>query len=320
MDRLEAMTLLVAVVEAGSLSAAGRKLGIPLPSVSRKIADLEAHLGARLLVRTTRKLTPTDAGAAYVEACRRLLGEVEETERAVRGEYTEPRGELTMTAPLVFGRLHVLPVVSAFLSRFPDITVRLVLTDRALDLVEDHVDLAVRISHLPDSDLVTARLGTVNRVVCGCPNFLAAHGTPRTLSDLAGIPCVTFNDLAAGPAWHFAAPDRKAVQVIRVRSRLHVNTAEAALDAAAAGVGLTQVLSYQAAPLVAAGCQVLVLRSFERDPIPVSVVHVGHGRLPLKLRAFLDFATPRIRASLGAVDQPAYPAVLPPAKSRARPR
>jgi DNA-binding transcriptional LysR family regulator len=274
MDRLEAMTLLVAVVEAGSLSAAGRKLGIPLPSVSRKIADLEAHLGARLLVRTTRKLTPTDAGAAYVEACRRLLGEVEETERAVRGEYTEPRGELTMTAPLVFGRLHVLPVVSAFLSRFPDIIVRLVLT----------------------------------------------HGTPRTLSDLAGIPCVTFNDLAAGPAWHFAAPDRKAVQVIRVRSRLHVNTAEAALDAAAAGVGLTQVLSYQAAPLVAAGRQVLVLRSFERDPIPVSVVHVGHGRLPLKLRAFLDFATPRIRASLGAVDQPAYPAVLPPAKSRARPR
>jgi len=123
---LEAMSLLVAAVEAGSLSAAGRRLGIPLPSVSRKIADLEAHLGARLLVRTTRKLTPTDAGAAYIEACRRLLGEVEETERAVKGEYTEPRGALTMTAPLVFGRLHVLPVVSAFLSRFPDITVRLI--------------------------------------------------------------------------------------------------------------------------------------------------------------------------------------------------
>ena len=304
MDRLEAMSLLVAAVEAGSLSAAGRRLGIPLPSVSRKIADLEAHLGARLLVRTTRKLTPTDAGAAYIEACRRLLGEVEETERAVKGEYTEPRGALTMTAPLVFGRLHVLPVVSAFLSRFPDITVRLLLTDRALDLVEDHVDLAVRISHLPDSDLVTARLGTVTRVVCGSPDFLAAHGTPHTLSDLAEIPCVTFSDLAAGPAWHFATPDRKAVQVVRVRSRLQVNTAEAALDAAAAGVGLTQVLSYQAAPLVAAGRQVLVLRSFELDPVPVSMVHVGHGRLPLKLRAFLDFATPRIRASLGAVIPP----------------
>jgi DNA-binding transcriptional LysR family regulator len=233
-----------------------------------------------------------------------LLGEVEETERAVRGEYTEPRGALTMTAPLVFGRLHVVPVVSAFLSRFPDITVRLILTDRALDLVEDHVDLAVRISHLPDSDLVTARLGTVTRVVCGSPDFLAAHGTPHTLSDLAEIPCVTFSDLAAGPAWHFATSDRKAVQVVRVRSRLQVNTAEAALDAAAAGVGLTQVLSYQAAPLVAAGSQVLVLRSFELDPVPVSVVHVGHGRLPLKLRSFLDFATPRIRASLGAVIPP----------------
>ncbi len=125
---------------------------------------------------------------------------------------------------------------------------RFVLTDRALDLVEDHVDLAVRISHLPDSDLVTAQLGTVTRVVCGCPTFLAAHGTPRTLADLAEMPCVTFSDLAAGPAWHFATPDRTAVQAVRVRSRLHVNTAEAALDAAAAGVGLTQVLSYQAAP------------------------------------------------------------------------
>lgn len=301
MDRLEAMSILVAAVEAGSLSAAGRKLGIPLPTVSRKVADLEAHLGVRLLVRTTRKLTPTDAGAAYMEACRRLLGELEETERAVKGEYSEPRGELTVTAPLVFGRLYVLPVVNAFLSRFPDITVRLILTDRALDLVDDHVDLAVRIAHLPDSDLMAVRLGTITRVVCGCPAFLAAHGTPRMLTDLAEIPCVTFSDLAAGPGWLFATADRKAVQAVQVRSRLHVNTAEAALDAAEAGVGLTQVLSYQAAPLVAAGRQALVLRPFELDPIPVSLVHVGHRRVPLKLRAFLDFATPRIRASLGIV-------------------
>ena len=301
MDRLEAMTILVAAVEAGSLSAAGRKLGVPLPTVSRKLADLEAHLGVRLLVRTTRKLTPTDAGAAYIEACKRLLSEVDMTERAVKGEYNEPRGELTITAPLVFGRLYVLPVINAFLSRFPDITVRLILTDRALDLVEDHIDLVVRIARLPDSELVAVQLGTMTRVVCGCPTFMAAHGTPQKLSDLAEIPCVTFSDLAAGPAWLFATADRKAVQAVQVRSRLHVNTAEAALDAAMAGLGLTQVLSYQAAPLVTAGLQKLVLRSFELDPIPVSFVHVGHGLIPLKLRAFLDFATPRIRSKLGAI-------------------
>jgi DNA-binding transcriptional LysR family regulator len=301
MDRLEAMTILVAAVEAGSLSGAGRKLGVPLPTVSRKIADLETHLGARLLVRTTRRLTPTDAGATYIEACRRLLGEIEDTERAVKGEYSEPRGELTMTAPLVFGRLYVLPVINAFLARFPDIAVRLILTDRALDLVEDHVDLAVRIAHLPDSELISAKLGTITRVVCGCSAFMAAHGTPQTLSELAEIPCVTFSDLAAGPAWLFATQDRTAVQAVQVRSRLHVNTAEAALDAATAGVGLTQVLSYQAAPLVARKKLALVLRAYELAPIPVSLVHVGRGRLPLKLRAFLDFATPRIRSTLGVV-------------------
>lgn len=302
MDRLEAMEVLVATVDAGSFSAAGRKLSVPLPTVSRKIADLEAHLGVRLLVRTTRKLTPTKAGAAYLESCRRLLGDVEETERAVKGEYSEPRGALTLTAPLVFGRLHVLPVVNAFLAQFTDITVRLILSDRTLDLVEEHVDVAVRIAKLPNSDLIALRLGTVTRVVCGSPAFLAAHGTPQTLAALAAIPCVTFSDLAAGQGWLFATTDRKAVQAVQVRSRLHVNTAEAALDAASAGVGLTQVLSYQAAPLVAEGKQVIVLRSFELDPVPVSLVHVGHGRLPLKLRAFMDFAAPRIRASVSEIN------------------
>lgn len=298
MDRLKAMAMLVTAVNEGSLSAAGRKLGVPLPTISRKIADLEAHLGAHVLVRTTRKLTPTDAGLSYIEACRRLLDEVEEIERSVKGEYREPRGELTVTAPLVFGRLHVLPVVNAFLARFPDIDVRLILADRALDLIEDHIDLAIRIGHLPDSDLISVRLGAITRVVGASPALLEAYGTPRTPSDLAEMPCVTFSDLAAGPAWLFATADRAAVQTVKVRSRLHVNTAEAALDASMAGVGLTQVLSYQAAAPLAQGKLALVLRSFEREPIPVSLVHVGHGRLPLKLRAFLDFATPRLRASL----------------------
>lgn len=205
-----------------------------------------------------------------------------------------------MTAPLVFGRLHVLPVVSAFLARFPEITVRLTLSDRTVDLVEEHVDVAVRIARLPDSGLVATRLGTITRVVCGSPEFLATHGTPQRPSDLADIPCVTFADLAAGSAWMFAAADRKAVQAVRVRGRLHVNTAEAALDAAMAGVGLTHVLSYQAAGAVAEGRLSLILRPFEREPIPVSLVHTGHRLLPLKLRSFLKFAAPRIRAALDA--------------------
>jgi DNA-binding transcriptional LysR family regulator len=301
MDRLEAMSLLVAAVETGRFSAASRKLGVPLPTVSRKVADLETHLNTRLLTRSTRKLALTDAGAAYLAASKRILEQVDDAERTASGEFSAPRGDLVLAAPIVFGRLHVLPVVSAFLAAFPEINVRMVLSDRNVDLIDDHIDMAVRIGALPDSSMVATRVGAVSRVICASPHFLAAHGTPKTPAYLAGLACVTFEGPGGGTAWTFASRDRKSVQSVPVRSRLSVNTAEAAMDAAIAGVGLTQVLSYQAVHAVEEGKLRLVLRTFERDPLPVSLIHAGQGLLPLKMRSFLEFAAPRLRKSLDRI-------------------
>ena len=293
------MSIFVAAVESGSFSAASRKLDVPLPTVSRKVSELEAHLKTRLLLRSTRKLALTDAGTAYLAACRRILDEVANAERTAAGEYAAPRGDLVLTAPIVFGRLHVLPLVCDFLARFPEINVRLVLSDRNVQLVDDQIDLALRIGALPDSSLVATRVGAVNHVVCASPEFLAAHGTPKTPEDLQQLPCVTFDAISGGPAWTFASPDGGRNHSINVRVRLSVNTAEAAVDAATAGVGVTRVLSYQAARAIEEGKLKRVLRKFEPDALAVSLVHAGQGHLPLKLRAFLDFAAPRLKALLG---------------------
>ncbi|TPJ78347.1 LysR family transcriptional regulator [Mesorhizobium sp. B2-6-2] len=296
MDRLDAMSLFVATVEAGSLSAAAKRAGVPLPTVSRKLSELERHLGTRLLNRSTRRLTLTDAGQSYLAACRRILDEVSEAERDAAGEYSSPTGELVITAPVVFGRLHVLPVITGFLAVYPQVDVRLTLSDRIAQLVEEHIDLALRIGELPDSAMVAIRVGSIRRIVCASPAYLALHGTPATPQDLAGHDCVTFEGLAAPAAWSFGTG--KAETITPVRSRLQVNTAEAAIDAAIAGLGLTKVLSYQADAAVRAGALRLVLQAFEPPPWPVSLVHAGQGRLPVKLRAFLDFAAPRLKERL----------------------
>jgi DNA-binding transcriptional LysR family regulator len=299
MDRLEAMSILVAAAEAGSLSAAGRKLGAPLPTISRKVAELEAHLRTKLLVRSARGLTLTDAGVSFVGASKRILEEVNEAERAASGEYSAPRGELIVTAPVVFGRLHVLPVVTDFLAAFPEISVRLTLSDRNVHLVDDHIDLAVRIGALPDSSMIATRVGSVRRVVCGSPGYFAAHGIPKAPADLSDLAGITFEILNSASAWDFAVPGSKAVQTVAIRSRLSVNTAEAAIDAAAAGAGVTRVLSYQVALAVAEDRLRIVLAGFEFPPMPVSLVHAP-GLMPLKLRAFRDFAAPRLRMALAA--------------------
>ncbi|WP_202361518.1 LysR family transcriptional regulator [Mesorhizobium sp. 131-3-5] len=296
MDRLEAMSLFVAAVEAGSLSAAARRFGIPLATVSRKVSDLERHLNTRLLNRSTRRLTPTDAGEAYLAACRRILDDVGEAERAAAGEYSAPTGELAITAPVVFGRLHVLPVVTGFLSAYPDVDIRLTLADRITQLVEDHFDLALRIGQLPDSSLVAIGVGSIRRVVCASPAYLAEHGTPTIPEDLGTHDCITFEGLSSAAPWSFAKG--KTDVTVQVRSRLQVNTAEAAIDAAIAGVGLTKVLSYQVDAAVRSGMLRIVLQEFEPEPWPVSLVHAGHGLLPVKLRAFLDFAAPRLKERL----------------------
>jgi DNA-binding transcriptional LysR family regulator len=298
MDRLEAMSLLIAVAEAGSLTAAGRKLGVPLPTVSRKISELEAHLMTRLLTRSTRRLSLTEAGAAYVAAAKRILDEVNEAERAASGEHAAPRGEIVITAPLAFGRLHVLPIIAEFLTRWPEIDVRLVLADRNLHLIDDHVDIAVRIGALADSTLVGTRVGPVRRVVCGSPAYFAAHGPPQRPEDLAALSAVTFDQLSSSAHWSFRDPKSKRETRVVMRSRLSVNTAEAAIDGAAAGLGVTRVLSYQAAQPVLDGKIQIVLADYEPAPSPVSLIHAGQGLMPLKVRMLLDFAAPRLRARL----------------------
>ena len=294
MNLFESMSLLVAVVDSGSLSAAARRLGVPLPTVSRKIADLETHLKTRLLHRTTRTLSLTEAGITYVAACRRILEEVGEAERTAIGEHVSPKGELVVTAPANFGRLHVVPVVAGFLAQYPEININLVLTDRVVHLMEEHADAAVRIGELPDSTLIATRVGAVRRVVCGSPAYLAAHGVPATPADLADHQCISYEVLASMRAWVFGTG--KSEVSIPVRSRLAVNTAEAAIAAAMLGMGLIRVLSYQVTDAVRQNSLAIVLEDYESTPLPVSLVHKGQAPLPLKLRAFLDFATPRLRA------------------------
>lgn len=292
MDRLEAMSILLTAVEAGSLSAAGRRLGIPLATVSRKVSELEAHLGTRIFNRTSRQLTPTDAGVTYIAACRRIIEQVDEAERMASGEFRTPKGDLIITAPIAFGRLHLLPVVIEFLRTYPEIDIRLVMADRWVDLLEDPVDVALRIGTLTDSGLVAIRLGSLRHVVCASPAYLAEHGTPRTLDELHDHVCVTFQGLATGGQWKFAE------RSLTPRTRLVVDTAEAAVDAAVAGVGITRVLCYQAAAAARAGALTLILEDLEPPALPVSLVHTGERLLPLKLRAFLDFAAPRVRTHL----------------------
>jgi DNA-binding transcriptional LysR family regulator len=293
MDRLESMSVFVAVVAAGSFSAASRQLRMPLPTVSRKVAEIESHLKAKLLVRSTRKLVLTEAGQAYVEDCKRILEAVAEAERGASGEYNAPQGELAVTAPIVFGRLHVVPVVTDFLGVHARVDVRLLLADRALNLVEDRVDLAVRIGPLPDSRLMASKIGQIRRVVCASPAYLKERGTPRAPRELLKHECVTFAGLMDAGSWGF-----RDQEIVPVHSRLTTSTAEAAVDAAIAGAGLTCALSYQVADAVQAGRLTVVLRKFEPAPLPVSLIYVRESRITAKLRAFIDYAAPRLRERL----------------------
>lgn len=298
MDRLESMSVLLAVVEAGSLSAAARRLGMPLATVSRRLSDLERHLKARLVNRSSRRLSLTDAGRSYVAACRRILEDVAEAERAAAGEYRAPKGALTVSAPIVFGRLHVLPVVAAFLESHGEIDIRLVLTDRVVDLLDEHVDVAVRAGALPDSSLMARRVGEIRLVTCASPAYAARRRIPASPAELGGHDCITFDGLMLPGAWTFRSGDEDVS--VAVHSRLTVTTAEAAIDAAVSGLGLTRVLSYQVASAVRDGTLVLALEDFEPPSWPISLVYAGQPLLPLKLRAFLDFAAPRLTARLSS--------------------
>lgn len=305
MDRLEAMALLIAVVDEGSFSAAARLLSQPTTTLTRKITQLEAALGSQLLARSTRKISLTDAGVQYVAAARRIIEQVQEAEREAAGEFMEPKGELVITAPVLFGQLHVLPVVAAFLAQFPEIHARLVLADRNIDLLDDQVDMAVRIGQLPDSTLIATKVGTMRTVVCASPHFLARHRTPTSPEDLRQLPCITFEGLRPAPLWQFHGADSSVPLAVAVHSRLSVTTAGAAVAAALQHVGITRLLHYQAKDSIQTGALQLLLEDYEPAPSPVQLVHAGRAQMPLKMRRFIDFAAPRLRSVLRSAQDPA---------------
>ncbi len=296
MDRLDCMTTVMAVARAGSLSAAGRVLRMPVATVSRKVSELEAHLGVQLFTRTSRRLTPTPAGEAYLPACQRVLEDLAAAERTATGEYQAPVGTLSLTAPIAFGQMHVMPVAMAFLEAYPRIDLRVHLSERTISLTEDQVDVALRIGPLPDSQLVARAVGETRRIVCASPDYLARRGTPLALEDLAAHDGITLESLAAVRGWTFTH-DRRDLSV-PIHPRLIVNTTRAAIDAAVAGAGLVRLLAYQAADEIAAGRLVAVLDAYAPEAWPIHLVHVAQGPVPLKVRAFLDWAAPRLRARL----------------------
>jgi DNA-binding transcriptional LysR family regulator len=299
MDRFESMAVFVAVVEAQGFSAASRRLAMPLATVSRKVSELEDQLRVRLLNRSTRKISLTDSGRQFYEACRRILDDLGEAERAASGEYSAPKGELILTTPIVFGRLHLVPIVAEFLKAYAEVDVQMLLVDRVVDLFDEHIDVALRIGELPDSSMIAVRIGSIGRVVCASPAYLAARGTPAHPNELASHDAVTFSGLSSAKEWPFRIGT--STEMFAVRSRFTVTTAEAALDAAIAGAGVTRLLSYQAAAAVLDGRLVIVLRDHEVDPSPVSLVYPSGRLVPLKLRAFLDFAVPRLKTRLQAI-------------------
>jgi DNA-binding transcriptional LysR family regulator len=301
MDRFEAMRTLLAAVDGGSLSAASRSLRVPLPTVSRRVSDLESRLGAQLLVRTSRGLELTEEGAAYVASARRILDELDDAERTVSGEYRAPRGELAVTAPIMFGKLHVAPIVHEFLAAYPDVSVRLVLLDGVIDLVEAHVDVALRIGQLPDSALVARRVGDVRWLFCASPRYLARRGTVSHPAEIAGQECIALEGLQHDRDWPYVEDGQ--TRSVALRPRFSVNTADAVIDATAAGLGIARVVSYQAADAIGSGKVSAILAPFWTPPVPVHLVYGPRQQQPLKLRAFLDFVTPRLQGRLAEISK-----------------
>ena len=299
MDRFDAIRTLLAAVDGGSLSAASRKLRMPLPTVSRKVSELERHLGTQLVVRTSRKLLLTDAGRAFVGSARVVLDMLDDAERAAAGEYRVPQGNLLVTASIMFGKLHVAPIAIDFLAAYPQIHLKLVLADHVIDLVEHHVDAAVRIGQLPDSALLATHLGDILWVTCASPAYLARRGMPASPADLPNHACIAFEGLEPARDWRFGTG--AGGQTITISPRYSVSTAESVIDAAVAGVGICRVTSYQADDALRSGKLIRVLDGHSPDPVPIHLVHAGQALIPLKLRAFLDFAKPLLKARIANI-------------------
>jgi len=291
------MAMLVSSVEEGSLSAAARKLRIPVATLTRNVNDLETLVGTKLLIRSTRKLELTDAGADYLASAKQILEQVDEQERRAAGEFTAPRGELVITTPVQIARLRVLQVIDQFLALYPEIRIRLIQSDRNVDLIDSHADVAVRVGRLRDSSLLAARVGSLRVVVVASKELLRKHGVPQTPDDLRGYPWIVFDSPGLSP-WRFRHPDTGQIFTMAEVPRLLVSSPDAAVDAAIDGIGATLVLEHDVDAAIKAGKLNFVLQSFEVEPIPVHVVHLSRKVMPVKLRRFIDFAVPKLREEL----------------------
>ena len=300
MDRLDAMQVLLTVVDEGSLSAASRKLNASLPSVSRKVAELEERLGTRLLIRTSRNIQVTDAGRDYIAAVRQIIAQIKDAELRASGEYDCPRGELTVTVSMEFGRSVVMPLAYQFLAEHPQITLNVLSLDRTVQLIEEQVDIGVRLGNLADSSLYAVKVGEVGLVTCASPDYLKRNGRPTRPQDLAHHDAAAFGPLNQS-AWTYSCNGRTFEGQPRIRFR--ANTASAAVGAALEGVGITRVLNFHVADELETGALVPLLDDYDGGLIPVHIIYVRQGLLPLKVRSFIDWMTPRLRQKLNELGQ-----------------
>ncbi|ROL92943.1 LysR family transcriptional regulator [Pseudomonas chlororaphis] len=293
MDRFQEMQVFISVAQEQGFAAAARRLGLSAPSVTRAVAALEQRIGTQLLTRTTRNVLLTEAGQRYLEDSRRILAELQDAESSAAGIHALPRGQLTITAPVLFGELFVTPLMVDYLERFPEVSINALLVDRMVSMVEEGMDVAVRIGELPDSGQHAMRVGEVRRVICASPAFLARHGRPRHPQELRQAPVIAPSSIGQSRSWLF--DDNGTPLNIRPEPRLVVTANQAAISAACLGLGLTRVLSYQVAGKVAAGELEIILAEFELAPLPIHVVYQGGRKAPARVRSFVDFAVQALR-------------------------
>jgi len=296
MDKLHAMATFVRIVDAGSLTAAAAQTGSSLTSVVRSLASLEGHLGVRLINRTTRRLALTEEGRDYLFHCRKILAEIEDAESALSDKRQEPSGLLRLTAPVMFGRLHVAPVVTDFLAAHPAMRAELVLLDRVVDFLEEGLDLAIRIGPLADSSLVATTIGQTRRIICASPPYLAEAGEPTAPRDLVNHRCIGFSGNRPAAEWEFTM-DGKSNRT-RIDGRLLTNQVDVALGACLQGLGLGMFYEYQVAEHLRQGRLKAVLTSFETPQLPISILFPSTRQLSLRVRSFVDWAAPRLRARI----------------------
>jgi DNA-binding transcriptional LysR family regulator len=293
MDKLNAMATFVRIVDRGSLTAAAHGLDTSVPSVVRILAALERYLGVRLLNRTTRRLHLTDEGAQYLDHCRTILAAVQDFELGLTSRQAQPRGRLSVTSSVLFGRRYVAPIAADFIGRYPEVTADLLFVDRVVSLLDEGIDVAVRIGHLRDSSLVATRVGAVRRVVCASPQYLQRHGTPQKPADITSHACVRHTGLAPRSEWQFHAGRRDIA--IPVNAIMTFNEIDSALAACTQGIGLGMFLSYQAAPGRNSGELQYVLEDFETEPLPVHVVYPQTRLMSTRVRAFVDECVMKLR-------------------------